>query len=82
MFKSLSLLIIASLAVFNVRAADDTIDISVAGDSTRTLTPLGPITPDISVVGGGMTSVSVQTATPDVSVVGEWTTTGDAAAAA
>jgi len=84
MFKSLSLLIIASLAVLGVRAADNTTpDISVAGDSTRTLTPLGPITPDISVIGGGqMTSVPIPILpTPDASVVGEWTTTADAAGA-
>jgi len=73
MFKSLSLLIIASLAVLSVRAADvNTVaDISVAGDSTSTLEPntsnfsLGSIG-----LGGEVTS-----ATPDVSVVGDSTTT-------
>jgi len=82
MFKSLSLFIIASLAIFtvDVRAASDSLDdISVMGASTMSLTPLGPITPDISVVGTQMTTVAVQTATPDVSVVGEWTTTAAAA---
>jgi hypothetical protein len=80
MFKSLSLLIIAVLAV-NVRAADtvtsDVLDISVAGDQTRTLTPLGPMTPDISVAG---LHTSVASDTPDVSIVGGWTTTAAAAA--
>ncbi len=76
MIKSLYLLIIAAVAIVSVHAADE---VSVVGAHT---TPLGPITPDISVVGWQPTSVAVGE-TPEISVVGGWTatTTGDAAAA-
>jgi len=78
MFRSLSLLIVAALTAARVHAAGD---VSVVGSGMMSLTPLGPITPDISVVGEHTTS-AVATDTPDVSVVGAWTTTASAEAAA
>lgn len=76
MIKSLYLLIIAAVAIVSVSAADD---VSVVGAHT---TPLGPITPEISVVGWQPSSVA-DNVTPDVSVVGGWTatTTGNVATA-